>query len=93
MGLDESGVRAMSRLAIGDIDELARLQRKILHLFVWIDQLLERERLHEQFDEHPDVNVREVTMRDALPGLLDDIAKAVREIAEIVNRDHEDTAK
>jgi hypothetical protein len=76
----------MSRLSPADIDEVTRLQRKILHLFVWIDQLLERERSQSTSDEPPDVDVGGVALRDALPGLLDDITSAVAGIAAIVSR-------
>jgi hypothetical protein len=76
----------MSRLSPADIDEVTRLQRTILHLFVWIDQLLERERLRGTDDEPPDGNVGGIALRDALPGLLDDITRAVQGIAAIVNR-------
>jgi hypothetical protein len=76
----------MSRLSPADIDAVTRLQRKILHLFVWIDQLLERERLQGTSDEPRDGDAGGVALRDALPGLLDDIASAVREIAAIVSR-------
>jgi hypothetical protein len=76
----------MSRLSRDEIDAVTRLQRKILHLFVWIDQLLEQERLQGASDDPSSGNLGGVTLRDALPGLLQDIMNAVREIAAIVTR-------
>ena len=73
----------MSRLSPGDIDELVRLQRKILNRSASIDELLERERVHGTSDER----------RDALAKLLDDIRKAARGMAAIVDRDDEGGAK
>jgi hypothetical protein len=67
---------AMSRLSIGDIDELARLQRKILSLSASIDRLLMREKIQGTSDEG----------RDALAELLDDITAAARSMAVILNR-------
>jgi hypothetical protein len=78
----------MSRLSRDEIDAVTRLQRKILHLFVWIDQLLEQERLQGASDDPSRGNLGGVTLRDALPGLLQDITNAVREIAAIVSRDN-----
>jgi hypothetical protein len=82
----------MSRLSLGDIDELTRLQRKILNGSASIDQLLERETFQGTFDEVPDGNVGGVTMREALVELLDDITEAARRMAAIVNRDDEGDA-
>ena len=66
----------MSRLSLGDIDELARLQRKILNRSTLIDQLLEREKLQGTSDEG----------REALTQLLDDITEVARSMAVILNR-------
>jgi len=82
----------MSRLSIGDIDELARLRGRILNCSALIDQLLERETLQGTSAEVPDGNVGGVTMREALVELLDDITEAARRMATIVNRDDEGDA-
>ena len=66
----------MRRLSLGDIDELARLQRKILNRSTLIDQLLEREKLQGTSGEG----------RDALTQLLDDITEVARSMAVILNR-------
>jgi hypothetical protein len=77
----------MSRISLADIDELTRLQRKILNRSVLIDQLLKK--FQGKSDDPPDGNVRGVTMREALAGLLDAITDAARGMAAIVNRDDE----
>jgi hypothetical protein len=69
----------MSRLSLGDIGELARLQRKILNRCASIDQLLERERVQGLSDEG----------REALARLLDDVTEAVQGMAAIVDREDE----
>jgi hypothetical protein len=79
----------MSRLSLADIDEVARLQRKILRRSVLIDQLLEREKFHGKSDESPHGSVGGATTKDALAELLDDITEAARGMAAIVNRDEE----
>jgi hypothetical protein len=73
----------MSRLSLGDIDELARLQRKILNRCASIDQLLERERVQGLSDEG----------REALARLLDDVTEAAQGMAAIVDREDEGGAK
>ena len=83
----------MSRLSLGDIDELARLQRKILNDSALIDQLLDREALPRTLDEAPDGTVGGVTMREALVELLDDITEAARRMVAIVNRDDKGDAR
>jgi hypothetical protein len=79
----------MSRLSLGDIDELARLQGRILSCSALIDQLLERETFQGGSDEAPGGNIGGVTMRDTLVSLLDDLTEAARVMAAIVNRDDE----
>jgi hypothetical protein len=78
----------MSRLSLGDIDELVRLQRKILKRGALIDELLERERkqYQGQSDEAFDVYVGSVRRRNALAELLDDIADAARSMGAILKR-------
>jgi hypothetical protein len=83
----------MSRLSLEDIDELARLTRKILNSSALIDQLLERETFQGTSDEVHDGNVGGVTMREALVELLDDITEAARRMVAIVNRDDKGDAK
>jgi hypothetical protein len=83
----------MSPLSIADIDELARLQRKILGCSALIDQMLERETFKRTSDEAPGGNVGGVTKRDRLVKLVDDITEAARAMAAIVNRDDEGAAK
>ena len=83
----------MSPLSLADIDELARLQRKILKCSATIDRLLERETLKETSDEAPGGNVPGVTKRDPLIKLVDDITEAARAMAAIVNRDDQGAAK
>jgi hypothetical protein len=79
----------MRRLSLEDIDELVRLQGKILSRSASIDQLLEREKLQRKSGEPPDGNIGEVPLRDAVAKLLDDITEAARGIAAIVNREDE----
>ena len=79
----------MSRLSLGDIDELDRLRRKILNGSALIDQLLGRETFRGTSDETLDRTVGGVTMQDALVELLDDLTDAARRMAAIVNRDDE----
>jgi hypothetical protein len=67
---------AMGRLSLGDIDELARLQRKILSRSASIDQLIEREKFQGTSDEG----------RDALAELLNDITETARSMEAILNR-------
>jgi len=78
----------MSRLSIGDIDELARLQRKILKRGAMIDELLERERaqFQGQSDEAFDGHLGSVRRRNTLAELLDDITAAARSMAVILDR-------
>jgi hypothetical protein len=83
----------MSPLSLADIDELARLQRKILHCSALIDQLLEREAFQGRSNEAPDGNAGGVTMRNTLVELLDDITEAARGMVAIVNRVDESGAK
>jgi hypothetical protein len=83
------GARTMSRLSLGDIDELDRLRRKILNGSALIDQLLGRETFRGTSDETLDSTVGGVTMQDALVELLDDLTDAARRMAAIVNRDDE----
>jgi hypothetical protein len=78
----------MSRLSLADIDELARLQRKILCRSMLLDQLLEGEKFGK-LDEPQDRTVGDVRMRDALADRLDDITEGSRALAAIVNRDGE----
>ena len=80
----------MSRLSLGDIDELAGLQAKILNGSVLIDQLLARERVPAKFAGG---TVESLTGRRTLAELLDDITEAAREMAAIVNRDDEGDTK
>ena len=81
-------MRAMSRLSLGDIDELARLQRKILKRGAMIDELLERER--EKLQGKPDEAfggcVGSARRQNTLAELLNDIATAARSMAAILNR-------
>jgi hypothetical protein len=74
---------AMSRLSLGDIDELVRLQRKMLNRITSINDLLDREKVQGTSDEG----------RDALAELLDDITEAARGMAAIVDRDDDGGAK
>jgi uncharacterized protein YdbL (DUF1318 family) len=78
----------MSRLSLGDIDELTRLQRKILKRGALIDELLEHERKQYQgtSDEAFDGYVGSVRRRNALTELLDDITDAARSMGAILNR-------
>jgi hypothetical protein len=78
---------ATRRLSFADIDELARLQRKIMYRSVRIDQLLARDTLQTKSDESPDATVGAFPGRNALAELLDDITEAAHEMAAIVNRD------
>jgi hypothetical protein len=66
----------MSRLSLGDIDELARLQRKILSRSASINRLLVREKIQGTSDEG----------RAALAELLDEITAAARSMAVILDR-------
>jgi hypothetical protein len=70
-------------LSPGDIDELVRLQPKILNRSASINQLLERENFHWRSDE----------VRDELAELLDDLTASARSMAAIVNREDEGGAK
>ena len=76
-------------LSLGDIDELARLQRRILKRGAMIDELLgrERETFQGQSDEAFDGNIGSVRRRTTLVELLDDITAAARSMAVILNRD------
>jgi hypothetical protein len=80
----------MSRLSVGDIDELARLQRKILKRSALIDELLERER-HSLQGKSGDIG--SVRWRNTLAELLDDITEAARRMATILNREDEGLVK
>ena len=85
-------VSAMTRLSLADIDELARLQRKIQYRGVLIEQLLDGEKFGKP-DEPQDWTVGDLRMRDALAKLLDDITEGSRAIASIVNRHDEGGTK
>jgi hypothetical protein len=82
----------MTRLSLADIDELARLQRKIQHRSVLVEQLFECEKLGKP-DEAQDWTVGDLGMRNALAKLLDDITDGSRAIAAIVNRDDQGGTK
>jgi hypothetical protein len=63
-------------LSLDDIDELARLQRKILSRSASINRLLVREKIQGTSGEG----------RDELAELLDDITAAARSMAVILDR-------
>jgi hypothetical protein len=75
----------MNRLSLGDIDELARLQRKILKRSALIDELLEREKVQGTSEAFA-VDIGCVKRRNTLAELLDDITEAARSMAVILNR-------
>jgi hypothetical protein len=78
---------ATGRLSLADIDELARLQRKILDRSVLVDELLEHEKFQGKSGHAHHGSLGGLTTRDALAGLLDDMTDAARRMAAIVNRD------
>ena len=77
----------MGRLSLADIDELVRLQRKILDRSVLINDLLEHEKFQGKSAPHGSLGGG--TTRDPLAGLLDDLTEAARGMAAIVSRDDE----
>jgi hypothetical protein len=80
---------ATGRLSIADIDELARLQRKILDLSLSIDELLEHEKFQGKSGQAPHWSLGGVTTRDALAGLLDAMTEAAHGMAAILQPDDE----
>jgi|HubBroStandDraft_2_1064218.scaffolds.fasta_scaffold2804484_1 hypothetical protein len=76
----------MNRLSLGDIDELARLQRKILKRSALIDELLEREKLQGKPDQAFGGYMGSARRQNTLAELLNDITEAARSMEAILNR-------